>query len=165
MIDLITTNKKQIICNVKAIQLVSFDADHRLVVAKVRLSAPSKNPRKSYGRFNIEKFNTNTEVEALPKKVQDRMEGRPEDEGVEQKWRSFINNLKASAEETIGMKKVFCGKKKTTVWWTKEVKDSVKLNMKAFRLWMKNRTPENKMNYTLQRNETERIKRNERAKA
>ena len=60
MIDLITTNKKQIICNVKAIPSVSFDADHRLVVAKVRLSAPSRIPRKSYGRFNIGKLNTNT---------------------------------------------------------------------------------------------------------
>ena len=162
MIDLITTNKKQIICNVKAIPSVSFDADHRLVVAKVRLAAPSRKP---YGRFNIEKLNTNTEVEALQRKVQERMGGRPEDEGVEQKWKSFSNNLKAAAEETIGMKKVYCGKKKTTVWWTKEVKDSVKMKRKAFRLWMKSRTPENRMNYTLQRNKTERIKRNEKAKA
>jgi len=93
------------------------------------------------------------------------MEGRPEVEGVEQKWISFSNNLKASAEETIGMKKVYCGKKKTAVWWTKEVRDSVKMKMKAFRLWMKSRTPENRLNYTLQRKETERIKKNEKAKA
>ena len=91
---------------------VFFDADHRLVVAKVRLSAPSRIPRKSYGKFNVEKLNTNTEVEALQRKVQERMKGRPEDEGVEQKLRSFSNNLKAAAEETIGMKKVTAGKRK-----------------------------------------------------
>ena len=73
MIDLITTNKKQIICNVKAIPSVSFDADHRLVFANVRLSAPSRKPRKSYGRFNMEKLNSNTKVEELQRKVQERL--------------------------------------------------------------------------------------------
>ena len=36
------------------------------------------------------------------------------------------------AKEIIRMKKVYCRKKKTTVWWTKEVKDSVKMKMNAF---------------------------------
>ena len=45
------------------------------------------------------------------------------------------------------------------------MKDSVKMKTKAFRLWMKSRTPENRINYTLQRNKTERIKRNEKTKA
>ena len=41
----------------------------------------------------------------------------------------------------------------------------MKMKMKAVRLWMKSRTPENRMNYTLKRKEIDRIKRNEKAKA
>ena len=165
MIDLIATNRKRLIYNVKAIPSVSFDADHRLVVAKVRLTAPPKKSRREYRKFNVEKLNNKAVVEHLQTRISEKIERTEPSDEVEQKWKSFITNLKEAAKETIGVKRVYCGKKKTTAWWTAEVVNSVKMKMKAFRLRMKTRRPEHRIDYELQRNETERIKRREKAKA
>ena len=73
--------------------------------------------------------------------------------------------MKEAAEETTGVKTFYCGRKKTAAWWTAEVINSVKMKMKAFRLWMKTRRPEHRIDYERQRNENERIKRKEKAKA
>ena len=94
-----------------------FDADHRLVVAKVRLTAPPKKLRREYRKFNVEKLNNKAVVEHLQTRISEKIERtEPSDEVVEQNWKSFIKNLKEAAEETIGVKRVYCGKKKTMAW-------------------------------------------------
>lgn len=165
MIDLVATSKKQLICDVKAVPSVSLDADHRLVVTKVRLKAPSRKSRKGYSKYDIEKLDSSVVVEQFQTRIRANIENSEQSDEVENKWNAFKDNLKTAAEQTIGVKKVYCGRKKTTAWWTLDVKNSVKMKMKAFRLWMKTRTPEHRLSYVLQRNETERIKRIEKTKA
>ena len=44
----------------------------------------------------------------------------------------------------------------------KNVQDSVKRKMKSFRRWIKIRSPENRLEYVIDRNETEQVKKRER---
>ena len=79
--DSITTNRKRLICNIKAIPSVSFDADYRLVVAKVRLTAPPKKSRREYRKFNVEKLNNKAVVEHLQIRISEKIERtEPSDE-------------------------------------------------------------------------------------
>ena len=49
-------------------------------------------------------------------------------------------------------------RKKTTAWWTDEVRDAVRNKMKRFRRWMKTRQPEDNRNYVEARNTAEHVK-------
>lgn len=164
MIDLIATNSKNLICDVKAIPSLSFDSDHRLVVAKLRLRIPPKRPGRKHRKFNLQKLNLSSNVDHLQAKVRERLERIEPVDDVEAKWKSFSEGLKMAAEDVIGVKEVYSGKKKTTPWWTMEMKNSVKTKMQAFRLWMKTRAPEHRIDYVQKRNETERVKKIEKDK-
>ena len=63
------------------------------------------------------------------------------------------------AADTIGCRKAYQGRKKTTPWWTDEVKNVVKEKMRCFRRWMKRRIHEDRLAYELTRNDAEKEKR------
>ena len=63
--------------------------------------------------------------------------------------------LTEAADKILGGKKPYEGKKKMTPWWSDEVKEAVKFKMIKFRRWMKTRTPEDRAQYTIARNEAE----------
>ena len=49
-------------------------------------------------------------------------------------------------------------KKKRTGWWTEDVKAEVDRKKELFRIWLKNRTPENRAAYVKQRNYVNQVK-------
>lgn len=83
---------------------------------------------------------------------------------LEEEWSKYRDVLTSVAEETLGVKTSYTGRKKTTPWWTEEVRTAVKLKMQCFRRWMKRRRPEDRQAYTTARNEAEKIKRAEKVK-
>ena len=54
-IDLVATDNKKIIRDIKAISLVSVDTDHWLVVAKINVGSSRKRAKRKMKRINIEK--------------------------------------------------------------------------------------------------------------
>jgi len=56
MIDLFLTNNKALFLDVKTISSVSMDADHRLVMAKVRIKKPTSTGKTGVKRYNLAKL-------------------------------------------------------------------------------------------------------------
>ena len=93
--------------------------------------------------------------ETFSEKITDKNE-----EGLHD-WASFKNSITEAAEESIGIRRTYGGRKKSTPWWTEQVKEAVKIKMRAFRKWMKLRTPDTRREYITARTEAERINRAE----
>ena len=53
MINLFLTNNKALFLDVKTIPSMSMDADHRLVIAKVRIKKPKSTKTTGVKRYNI----------------------------------------------------------------------------------------------------------------
>ena len=70
MIDLFLTNNKCVFTDVKAIPSLSMDADHRLVVAKVRINKPKENKGKGARRYKVDKLKEQAIVEELQQIIQ-----------------------------------------------------------------------------------------------
>ena len=56
---------------------------------------------------------------------------------TEDKWEQMKSCIKRAAEQTIGKRISYEGKKKSTPWWTERLREAVKNKMKKFRKWMK----------------------------
>ena len=161
MIDLFLTNNKTIFCDVKSIPSLSLDADHRLVLAKIRIKKPKENKDKGAKRYHLGKLKEQETTADLLQKVESKFHHSEEEEfeNVDCMWINFKDKVSAAADEVLGEKVPYRGKKKRTPWWGEEVKNSVKLKMKQFRKWLKTRTPEDRLQYIWARNESQRIQR------
>ena len=60
MIDLFITNNRALFCDVKAIPSVSVDADHRIVLAKLRIRKPKEQMGKAAKRYKLGLHNYKT---------------------------------------------------------------------------------------------------------
>ena len=56
MIDLFLTNNKSLFNDVKAVQSVSLDAGHRMVIAKINIKIPICRARTGRRQFNLAKL-------------------------------------------------------------------------------------------------------------
>ena len=81
MIDLFLTNQKSIINDVKAVPSVSLDADHRLVIAKLKIKVAVKKAGSSQKRFNLVKLKERDTKDALVKKLEDNFQDNVEEMG------------------------------------------------------------------------------------
>ena len=162
MIDLFLTNNKTLFCDVKSIPSVSLDADHRLVLAKVRIRKPKENKRKGARRYKLGKLKDQETVVKMKQNVQSKLQNnndREEADDVENMWNKFKKSVSEAAQEVLGSKVPYRGKKKRTAWWGDEVREAVKFKMKQFRKFMKTRTVADRLEYVFARNEAERKKR------
>ena len=133
MIGLFLTNNKAIFLDVKAVPSASMDADYQL-----------NNPE---------------QVERLKGAIEEKLLDDGREENVGAMWREFKEEITEAADEILGEKKAYQGRKKMTPWWSEEVSEIVQLNMIKFRRWMKTRTAEGRQQYKNVRNETEKVKR------
>ena len=160
MIDLFLTNNRNVFMDVKAVPSVSMDADHRLVMAKVRLRKPKSKRKVGMRRYKLTKLNDHEQVERLKNAIEEKCQN--EDESVEGEadalWTNLKDRISEATNEVLGEKKPYQGKKKMTPWWSNEVREAVKYKMRKFRRWMKTRTAEDRMEYVIARNEAERVK-------
>ena len=71
-------------------------------------------------------------------------------------WESYKNGVLKACDE-------LCGKTKggrdqgNTWWWNEQVKEAIDRKKKAFNTWCKNRSSENRNNYTIVRNQTKKV--------
>ena len=158
MIDLFLTNQKSTINDVKAVPSVSLDADHRLVIAKLKIKIAVKKAGSSQKRFNLVKLKERDTKDALVKKLEDNFQDNVEEIGIEASWLRFKKKVLGAAADVLGERSVYKGKKKATLWWTENVQAAVRDKMRAFRRWMKTRQPEDRPRYEISRKNTERVK-------
>ena len=160
MIDLFLANNKALFLDVQAVPSVSMDADHRLVMAIVRIKKPEYTGRVGSKRYKLAKFNDLEQVGRLKGPIEVKSvkhDGR--EENVEALWRQFKEKITEAADEILGEKKPYQGRTKMTSWWSEEVREIVKLKMINSRQWMKARTAEDRLQYKTVRNKAERAKR------
>ena len=74
-------------------------------------------------------------------------------------WQDFQNRITNVEKEILGEKTMGRGKKKKTAWWVPELQEAVRNKQKAFRLWMKERTPERRRDYVTERDAVNRLRR------
>jgi len=160
MIDLFLTNNKALFLDVKTIPSVSMDADHRLVIAKVRIKKPKSTRKIGIKRYNLAKLSETEHVEKMRKAIEEKYQQNDEDDiDAELLWNKFKEKITEAADEVLGEKKPYQGKKKMTPWWSEEVREAVKLKMRTFRIWMKTRSVVDRLHYVEARNGAERVKR------
>lgn len=70
---------------------------------------------------------------------------------IDQQW-VIIKNIISAAKETVGERKINVNKKNRTSWFTPDIKKIVERKKKAYIQFIHNQTPENRYNYTQQRN-------------
>ena len=161
MIDLFLTNKKNLFRDVRTIPSVSFDSDHRMVIAKLKTGKPKVRSKRKQKRFKLENLKNEDNVHILKEKIKQQKPREQEmiEMDVEEQWNRMKKVVYESAEEAIGIKIKYATKKKNTAWWTTDVKNAVKEKAKAFRKWMKTRRQDDRQEYVEKRNSAETIKR------
>ena len=107
MIDLFLTNDKKLFRDVKALPSASFDSDHRLVLATLNLKAPKRRPKMARIRYKIEKLYNADFAKDFRAKVKANLEMERE----EARWSTLKNAVKKGAEEALGVRKSYGGKK------------------------------------------------------
>jgi Reverse transcriptase (RNA-dependent DNA polymerase)/Endonuclease-reverse transcriptase len=153
MIDLVLASRKNLTTDVRAIPSVSLDSDHRMVLVKcsLRIKPPRQKPKRE--RLNVELF----KVEEIKQQVQTRIqEVIPRDEthvnAIDDEWRDFHLKVTQITTELLGKKTIGGERKKSTPYWTQELKEAVHAKNRAFRSWMKHRTVESRTEYVQKRN-------------
>jgi exonuclease III len=164
-IDFILSSNKALFADVKAIPSVSLDADHRLVVGKMKLHRLPKFKDNKRTRLCVENIITvGNEIEAAFK---DRLSQNSNmgniDDNIEEKWNRIKEITLHVQNSIIGVKTTGQGKKKKTAWWTNELQELVRQKQKAFQNWLKHRDRESRAKYTCMRNKVNSLKK--RAKA
>ena len=111
-------------------------------------------------RYTLANLNDTGQVERLKGAIKVKLvEDDGREENVEALWRQFKEKIIEAADEILGEKKPYQGRKKMTPWRSEEVREIVKLKMIKFRRWTKTRTAEDRLQYKTVRNEAERAKR------
>ena len=162
MIDLFLTNNSRLFSDVKAIPSLSMHADHRLIIAKVRMQRPKRQKQIGSQRFKLRKLEDQNNVTELREAISTKLRENSlsaEEMDADSLWNNFKDITTQAAREILGEKQPYLGKKKMTPWWNDEVREAVKKKMKSFRIWMKTRTPQSRQEYVLARSEAERVKR------
>ena len=164
MIDLFLINDKTKFRNVRSIPSVSLNSDHRVVFATLGLKQLKYKSKYKECSYRIEKLKDT----ALRQKFQEIDMERirtGEECRTEAKWEQIKSSIKTAAEQTMGKRTSYEGKKKSTPWWTERLGEAVKNKMKKFRKWMKTRNHQDRVAYIEARRETERIKVSEKSDA
>ena len=73
-------------------------------------------------------------------------------------WNKFKEKITKAADKVLGEKKPYQGRKKMTPWWSEEVRETVKMKMRMFQMWMKTRSVVDRLHYVDARNEAEGVK-------
>ena len=91
----------------------------------------------------------------MQRKLQENLTNLPEMIDVETSWENVKNALYDAQEEVLGTKTVGRRGKKKTAWWTDELREATQAKQKAFRMWLKVRTRESRVNYKEERKKSE----------
>ena len=128
MIDMFITNNNKLFTDVKTIPSVSMDADHRLILVKVKIKKPKRNREQGMKKYKLHKLHTQATKEKLVEVLQDKLQDETvEQDSVETLWKSFKDKITEAADQVLGEKVPFRGKKEVTPWWNEEVKQMVNI--------------------------------------
>ena len=140
MIDLFLTSDKKMFRNVRAVPSLSMDSTHRMVVATLTWKTEKLPKKKGKRRFNIEKFKDPRTVDTMKENIGNKIL-----EAENRDWKTYREIVTSAATDSLGFKKTYQGRKKTTPWWTEAVRSAVGEKMRRFRKWMKRRRPKDRL--------------------
>lgn len=153
IIDYFIVSDYRIVENVKVIPGVSFDSDHRLVVAKIKTQETRWQITEKRKVIKVEALKEQEKREEYVEKLKERL-ARIEDTNV-----NLQEIIGKTAEETLGVKWYGGTRKKHTIWWNEEVKMAVCEKNKKMRRWLRRRTAQTRADYVTARNRAEIVKR------
>ncbi|KAL1446149.1 hypothetical protein WDU94_012366 [Cyamophila willieti] len=162
MIDYFIISKEiqNTLCDTKVIPSVSLGSDHRLLVSTFRFRKLTEKKTNQLRKIKSWKLKEKENVEKFQSIIRNNIP-TSELRSVEEEWQDYKNCLVSAAEEVCGRTS---GKRrwKETRWWNERVKTAVLEKNKAFRIYFKNRTPENKEQYQRSKRNAKTIVREER---
>jgi len=160
MIDYIITNRKihpSQILDVRALRTPDIGSDHRMVVAKFRVSAqPKKKPTPSIiSKFNVEAFQHESTKYLYANRLSEKLKNiisTPNDT-TDFQLEKIQECIVKAAEESLGMRRVGRNaSKKSTPWFTLEIKELAKEKRKAFLTCISDPSTEQRSEYREVRN-------------
>lgn len=153
IIDYFIVSDYRTVEDVKVLPGVSFDSDHRLVVAKLRVQETKWQVGEKRKVINVEALKEERKREEYVEKIKEKLMNVRE---TNMNLQEIINE---TAEETLGVKWYGGTRKKHTGWWNEEVKRAIGDKNKKMRRWLKGRTEQKRAEYVIARNRAEIVKR------
>ena len=112
MIDMYMTNNKALFLDVKSVPSCSMDADHRLVMANIRMKKPGRRKMAGVKRYKLGKLREPETKDKLKRAIEEKC-GRESGEGeTEVLWSAFKRKLVEAANEILGEKNPTEGKRR-----------------------------------------------------
>lgn len=159
-IDYIITNRNvhpSQVLDVRAFRTADIGSDHRLLIAKVRLSTQLKKRPKPLvvTKFNMESFQHESVKELYTRRVNEKLKNVliSKEESIDQQWGKIKTSILSAGEEALGLRTVnLNGKKKATPWYTPEIKYLAQEKRKAYMNYLATPSQNNRDNYVTTRN-------------
>ena len=108
IIDLFLTNNNALFLDVKVVTSVSMDADHRLVMAIVRIKKLEYTGSVGSKRYKLAELNDPEQVERLKGAIKEKLlEDDGREENIEALWRQFKEKITETADEILSEKKPY----------------------------------------------------------
>jgi len=114
MIDLFSTVDKNMFRNEGAIPFLPMDSTRRMVTATLKWS--KENPKRISWkpRLNVEKLKAANYAQNMKTKISSRL-GESQADDLQREWKKYKHALTSAVEESLGAKKAYTRRKKTTL--------------------------------------------------
>ena len=160
MIDYVITNRNvhpTQILDVRSYRTADIGSDHSLVIAKLRASAQlTKKPRPELiSKFNLEAFQNESIKHLYKNRLSEKLQEMTStpSESPDRQWENIQECITRAAEEALGKRTVNVnGPKKSTPWFTPEIKELANEKRKAFQKYNNNPSAEERITYKRIRN-------------
>lgn len=153
IIDYFIVSDYRMVENVKVLPGVSFDSDHRVVVARLRVQEAKWQVGEKRKVIRVEALKEQGKREEYVEKIKEKLTD------VQEINMNLQETIGKAAEETLGVRWFGGTRKKHTMWWNEEVKKAVSEKNKKMRRWLKGRTEQRRAEYVIARNRAEIVKR------
>jgi len=160
MIDYTITNRNihpSQILDVRAYRTPDIGHDHRMVIAKFRVTAqPTKKPTpRIISKFNVEAFQNESTKYLYANWLSEKLKNitlTPTDT-TDLQWEKIQDCIVKAAEESLGMRTVdINASKKSTPWFTPEIKELAQEKRKAYLKYISEPSIEQRSEYREVRN-------------
>ena len=108
------------------------------MVAKIKMKKPKIRKCAPMEKYKLNKLDSDETRTTLKNVIGAKLQQENGvEQGIEDMWGDFKRKMIEAADEVLGEKIAYRGKKKMTPWWTDDIRDAVKRKMVRFRKWMK----------------------------
>lgn len=123
MIDFMISKNKYLFRDVKANPYLSYNSDHRMVVAKLSVKKP-RHLAETKKIFKLENLANEDSVRVLREKVSIRMPRGNVERDIEEEWDFMKEKLNVLAKRVLKEKDIYRTRRKNASWWTDDLRKS-----------------------------------------